>query len=161
MDPISRAPRSYVQKENLMGNKGTGGKGCETGLNTDNKVRGRYAQMAVYVNMEKPLISKENCRRLEEASTDLARMNTAPEKGSVVFVTAAETRGFGSWMLVECDIESGVKENMQYGNFDGVKVHFNSAFEGPEGVEVSMTDGVLDPEKHSAVIFKENLHSNQ
>lgn len=39
---------------------------------------------------------------MEEVSTDLARMNTAPEKGSIVFVTAAETRGFGSWMLVEC-----------------------------------------------------------
>lgn len=34
------------------------GKVAKLDLNTDNKVRGRYAQMAVYVNMEKPLISK-------------------------------------------------------------------------------------------------------
>ncbi|MBA0755693.1 hypothetical protein Gogos_020476 [Gossypium gossypioides] len=40
----------------------------------------------------------------------------------------------------ESDIESGVKENMQYGSLNGVKVHFNPAFEGPEGVEVSPKD---------------------
>ncbi|KAB2040867.1 hypothetical protein E1A91_D02G117700v1 [Gossypium mustelinum] len=27
------------------------------------------------------------------------------------------------------------------------------------GVGVQLTDGILDPDKHSAVIFKENLHS--
>ncbi|MBA0681962.1 hypothetical protein Goari_023728 [Gossypium aridum] len=29
----------------------------------------------------------------------------------------------------------------------------------PWGVGVQLTDGILDPDKHSAVIFKENLHS--
>ncbi|MBA0754413.1 hypothetical protein Gogos_022131 [Gossypium gossypioides] len=47
MDPISRAPRSYVQKENLMGNRGNGGKGCETGSQHRQQAKGRYARMAV------------------------------------------------------------------------------------------------------------------
>ncbi|MBA0772169.1 hypothetical protein Gotri_007588 [Gossypium trilobum] len=33
---------------------------------------------------------------------------------------------------------------MQYGNLDGVKVHFNPAFEGPERVEVPVIDGPKD-----------------
>ncbi|KAK5785547.1 hypothetical protein PVK06_040143 [Gossypium arboreum] len=63
--------------------------------------------------------------------------------------------------LKASDMESGAKASMNSGNFEGVKVHYNPTFKGLEGVEVSMTDGILDPRKHFAVIFKENLHSNQ
>ncbi|MBA0804902.1 hypothetical protein Gohar_004457 [Gossypium harknessii] len=46
---------------------------------------------------------------------------------------------------------------MQYGNLDGVKVHFNPAFEGPERVEVPMIDGVLDLEK--GILIKRTIET--
>ncbi|MFQ6640352.1 hypothetical protein Gotur_015801 [Gossypium turneri] len=47
------------------------------------------------------------------------------------------------------------------GILENNKVCLNPVFEGPERVEVQMTDGILDPRKHFAVTFKDNLHSNQ
>ncbi|KAK5772233.1 hypothetical protein PVK06_048513 [Gossypium arboreum] len=48
------------------------GKVVKLDLNTDNKARGRYARMVVYVNLEKPLISKVlingNIQRIEYES---------------------------------------------------------------------------------------------
>lgn len=41
-----------------MGNKGTIGKVTKLDFNTNNEVRGRFARMAVYVNLEKALISQ-------------------------------------------------------------------------------------------------------
>ncbi|TYH01463.1 hypothetical protein ES288_A09G060300v1 [Gossypium darwinii] len=50
--------------------------------------------------------------------------------------------------------------SVQANEFDGVKAHFNPTFEGPVGVGVQLSDGVLDPDKHTVVIFKENSHPN-
>ncbi|TYH52853.1 hypothetical protein ES332_D09G056800v1 [Gossypium tomentosum] len=55
---------------------------------------------------------------------------------------------------------SGLEPSMQANEFDGIKAHFNATFEGPVGVAVQLSDGVLDPDKHTAVIFKENSHAN-
>ncbi|KAK5812710.1 hypothetical protein PVK06_028148 [Gossypium arboreum] len=49
---------------------------------------------------------------------------------------------------------------MQASKFDGVKVHFNPAFKDPKEVDVQLTESILDPRKHSAVIFKENPNPN-
>ncbi|KAA3461751.1 calmodulin-binding transcription activator 3-like isoform X1 [Gossypium australe] len=98
--------------------------------------------------------------KMDKATTGPTFQNTKCQVQSKIPVNFSNIDSIASFSVLG-DIESWVKENMQYGNLDGVKVHFNPTFEGPEGVEVSMTDGVLDPEKHSAVIFKENLHSNQ
>ncbi|PPD71903.1 hypothetical protein GOBAR_DD31194 [Gossypium barbadense] len=46
---------------------------------------------------------------------------------------------------------------MQYGNLDGVKVHFNPAFEGLERVEVPMIDGVLDLGK--SILIKRTIET--
>ncbi|PPD93219.1 hypothetical protein GOBAR_DD09841 [Gossypium barbadense] len=42
-----------------------------------------------------------------------------------------------------------------------VKAHFNPAFEVSEGVEIQISEGVLDPGKYSAVSFKKNIISDQ
>lgn len=42
-----------------------------------------------------------------------------------------------------------------------MQAHFNPAFEGPKGVVVQNLEGVLNPNKHSAVIFKKNLPDKQ
>ncbi|MBA0557697.1 hypothetical protein Golob_014746 [Gossypium lobatum] len=55
---------------------------------------------------------------------------------------------------------SGLEPSMQANEFDGIKVHFSATFEGPVGVAVQLSDGVLDPDKYTVVIFKENSHPN-
>ncbi|MBA0620358.1 hypothetical protein Godav_006085 [Gossypium davidsonii] len=257
-----------------MGNRENGGKGCETRSQHRQQVRGRYARM-----VGKPLISKvsinrniqrieyeslpvvcffcgcyghfkENCRRLEEASTDLARHcpwdlmcscelcnelsfdewvarmdNEAykshkkkshkkshkveqqssppppppkkdpqdqqkcnplsnflkdynqkmlpkisvlqePEDSPTKESSSSESTledsessdvNFDLQVMATGDIESGVKENMQYGNLNGVKVHFNPAFEGTDRVEVLMIDGVLNLKK--GILIKRTIET--
>ncbi|MBA0607276.1 hypothetical protein Godav_019607 [Gossypium davidsonii] len=53
----------------------------------------------------------------------------------------------------QCDMDSGVQENIDFGNFEENKTHYNPTFEELEGIGVLITDGVLDPGKHSTVIF--------
>ncbi|MBA0804903.1 hypothetical protein Gohar_004458 [Gossypium harknessii] len=53
-----------------MGNRRNGGKGCETGSQHRQQSRGRYARMAVYVNMEKPLVSKAIGRGVDRLGKD-------------------------------------------------------------------------------------------
>ncbi|MBA0706156.1 hypothetical protein Golax_018282, partial [Gossypium laxum] len=48
------------------------------------------------------------------------------------------------------DMDSGVQENINFGNFEENKTHYNPTFEELEGIGVLITDGVLDPGKHSA-----------
>ncbi|MBA0794213.1 hypothetical protein Gohar_018563 [Gossypium harknessii] len=131
-------------------------------ISTDNKARGRYARMSLQGKLR-------------------VRKNTTSEKESVVTVTVAKTRAFRPWMLVDRKFEgpsknkgldSGLgqkstgKHAVPFVKMDkasagpGVEAHYNPTFKGPEGVKVPMTDGVLDPRKYFAVIFKENLHSN-
>ncbi|KAK5802865.1 hypothetical protein PVK06_030493 [Gossypium arboreum] len=43
---------------------------------------------------------------------------------------------------------SGLEPSVQANEFVGVKAHFNPTFEGPVGVGVQLSDGVLDPDKH-------------
>lgn len=50
------------------------------------------------------------------------------------------------------------KLTMQAEENDGIKMHFNPTFEGPMEVGVQLTDGILDPTRHSIVIFKDNSH---
>ncbi|KAA3452516.1 GroES-like zinc-binding alcohol dehydrogenase family protein [Gossypium australe] len=220
------------------------GKVVKLDLNTDNKARDRYPRMAVYVNLEKPLISKVlingNIQRIEYESLPLVcfsrgryghfkescGQNKSSKKESVDTDTTAETDSFGPWMLVEWKIRRQSRElqnlvgQSHLNNFgsviskarnrelnpksvwvekikdpqtinelgedtspdalgkrvdpsldlgsagagavDGPETHniatqvqFNLAFEGPEGAGVLMNEGVLDPGKHSAVIFKD------
>ncbi|KAK5838342.1 hypothetical protein PVK06_007071 [Gossypium arboreum] len=55
----------------------------------------------------------------------------------------------------------GVSKNITSSNLERVKAHFNPAFEMFEGVEIQIFEGVLDPEKHSAMSFKESISSDQ
>ncbi|PPD98674.1 hypothetical protein GOBAR_DD04303 [Gossypium barbadense] len=60
-------------------------------------------------------------------------------------------------------IAVGLEQPMQIHNFDGVKAHFNPTFEGLEDVDVQLIKSILDPGKHSVVIFIEipNLNSHE
>ncbi|TYI34962.1 hypothetical protein ES332_A03G044300v1 [Gossypium tomentosum] len=40
--------------------------------------------------------------------------------------------------------------------FDNIKAHFNPSFEGSESSPVPISDGGLNPEKYSAISFKDN-----
>ncbi|MBA0734213.1 hypothetical protein Gogos_018154 [Gossypium gossypioides] len=51
------------------------------------------------------------------------------------------------------DMDSGVRANINFRNFEENKAHYNPTFEELEGIGVLITDGVLDLGKHSAVIF--------
>ncbi|PPD73539.1 hypothetical protein GOBAR_DD29535 [Gossypium barbadense] len=53
-----RLTRIVLQVENSYRNKGLIGKVVKLDMNTDNRVRGRFACMAVYVNLDKPLVSQ-------------------------------------------------------------------------------------------------------
>lgn len=55
----------------------------------------------------------------------------------------------------------GVEIPMQSNNFDGIKAHINSTFEGTKEVDVQLSEGVLDLRKHSVVVFKEHPNSTE
>ncbi|MBA0823556.1 hypothetical protein Goarm_020281, partial [Gossypium armourianum] len=48
------------------------------------------------------------------------------------------------------DMDSEVQENINFGNFEENKAHYNPTFEELEGIGVLITDGVFDPGKHLA-----------
>ncbi|MBA0792608.1 hypothetical protein Gohar_017092 [Gossypium harknessii] len=53
MDSPSRSARTYVQKENPMGNRGMIRRVVKLDFNTDNGVRERFARMTVYLNLKR------------------------------------------------------------------------------------------------------------
>ncbi|MBA0712682.1 hypothetical protein Golax_011764 [Gossypium laxum] len=300
-DPIKPYPSvvmTWIRLPGLPGHKctkkilweigGMVGKVAKLDFNTDSKARGRYASMAIYINLEKPLISmvlingkdqriqyeslpvvcfscgryghiKENCGQAKEILENSARKNTTPENGIPETEPAVETDPFGPWMLVERKMRkpskdprnfgknstaekvlgsrfralnnlekgsgmnvagkdgftdslrkdknpliellqglekekleviskkggpklsnkvdqaqinkivsavkgaganaSGLEPSMQANEFDGIKAHFNATFEGPVGVAVQLSDGVLDPDKHESC-FKSTGNSH-
>ncbi|KAA3461592.1 GroES-like zinc-binding alcohol dehydrogenase family protein [Gossypium australe] len=55
LDSAPGSTWAYVQKKGFVGNRRTIGEVAKLDFNTDNKVRGRFTRMAVYVNLEKAL----------------------------------------------------------------------------------------------------------
>ncbi|KAH1047637.1 hypothetical protein J1N35_038421 [Gossypium stocksii] len=115
------------------------GKLVKLDLNTGNKVRGRYARMAIYVNLEwllifKVLINgniqqieyesllivcfsygqyghlKDSCRKVEESLATLVEGNNLLEKELLDSATMVETDLFEPWILVERRVRKQIRE---------------------------------------------------
>ncbi|KAK5838693.1 hypothetical protein PVK06_007428 [Gossypium arboreum] len=84
------------------------GKVTKLDINTDSRARGRYARIAVFVNFERPLISKILINGAVE--------NVAPSEQATVATTTTEEGKYGPWMLVEWKSRRGNLEGAKKGN---------------------------------------------
>ncbi|KAL1149450.1 hypothetical protein V6Z11_A10G191700 [Gossypium hirsutum] len=132
------------QKQILLEIEGMVGKVTKVDLNTDSKARGRYALMAVYVNLGRPLISKilinGNPQRIEHENLCMVcfkcgryghikenySSNTNPPElkrdGELMEQTfspsvAAGVEEYGPWMLVERRSRHSTLDRSKKGNF--------------------------------------------
>ncbi|KAK5813291.1 hypothetical protein PVK06_028739 [Gossypium arboreum] len=196
---------------------------------TDNRTRGRFVCLAIFINLDKPLASQvmDLCptvaldrvpTRLPEKTSVLSdctdgeaveeRRSEASIRGAEVFNNKAggfklrsvesifyddpalkANPGSGSLseaVTVAIEMEklghsdgSVHQENFRkdmvldeanrrgFSNeirgvsneriFNNIIAHFNLAFEGSKGTPITISEGVLDPGKHSAIRFKERL----
>ncbi|KAH1091601.1 hypothetical protein J1N35_018858 [Gossypium stocksii] len=137
-------PGHMYTKKILWEIGGMVGKVAKLDFNTDSKASGSHASMAIYINLEKPLISmvlingkvqriqyeslpvvcfscgryghfKENRGQAKEILENSARKNTTPENGIPETEPAVETDPFGPWMLVERKMKKPSKDPRNFG----------------------------------------------
>ncbi|KAK5802866.1 hypothetical protein PVK06_030494 [Gossypium arboreum] len=133
-------------------------------FNTDSKARGRYASMAIYINLEKLLISmvlingkvqriqyeslpvvffsccryghfKENRGQVKEILEYSARKNTTPENGIPETEPAVETDPFGPWMLVVRKMKKPSKDPQNFGKNNTIEKVLGSRFQALNNLE--------------------------
>ncbi|KAK5819061.1 hypothetical protein PVK06_024018 [Gossypium arboreum] len=73
----------------------------------------------------------------------------------------SDLMGLGVEDVNQNSLNFGATNNLISGNLERVKAHFNPAFEVSEAVDIQISEGALDPGKHSAVSFKENIIVDQ
>ncbi|MBA0869404.1 hypothetical protein Goshw_027753 [Gossypium schwendimanii] len=59
------------------------------------------------------------------------------------------------------DLSNEVQGDLNARIFENIKAHFNPAFEGSGGTFVPISDGVLDPRKHSTISFKDTSYKKE
>lgn len=59
------------------------------------------------------------------------------------------------------DSSTEIREGLNAGNFTNITAHFNPAFEKSGGVNIPITNSMLDPGKHSAISFKGITHKKE
>ncbi|PPS09940.1 hypothetical protein GOBAR_AA10716 [Gossypium barbadense] len=147
------------------------GKVVKLDMNTDNRTQGRFARMAVYVNLEEPLVSQilinGRIQKINEKVTTALGLEDAVPKQA--------------WNLMDCNAQiegmqqspgapsscsrASVAENMPKQTIDGATLHVegepsthrvNLILKGADRGEVILDVGSLDSGKHSAVVFFEN-----
>ncbi|XP_040957655.1 uncharacterized protein [Gossypium hirsutum] len=157
-------PGHMYTKKILWEIGGMVGKVAKLDFNTDSKARGRYASMAIYINLEKPLISmvlingkvqriqyeslpvvcfscgryghfKENCGQAKEILENSARKNTTPENGIPETEPAVETDPFGPWMLVERKMRKPSKDPRNFGKNSTTEEVLGSRFQALNNLE--------------------------
>ncbi|MBA0799942.1 hypothetical protein Gohar_010420 [Gossypium harknessii] len=157
-------PGHMYTKKILSEIGGMVGKVAKLDFNTDSKARGRYASMAIYINLEKPLISmvlingkvqriqyeslpvvcfscgryghfKENCGQAKEILENSARKNTTPENGIPETEPAVETDPFGPWMLVERKMRKPSKDPRNFGKNSTTEKVLGSRFQALNNLE--------------------------
>lgn len=127
---LSRLPRFFYKRKNLMEIRAMIGKVAKLDMNTNNKIRGRFARMAVYVNLDELLVSQVlingkiqkieyeflptvcfQCRRYGHVQDYCSSKNIVPisensfpvsKKSDMTVNGKDENMGnFGPWMSVE------------------------------------------------------------
>ncbi|MBA0688734.1 hypothetical protein Goari_006502, partial [Gossypium aridum] len=93
-------------------------------------------------------------------------VDLGPGKNNLNFLKDALMKGPASGHVTQMEgfalgeIPLGFETPIQAKKNDKIIAHINPAFEGPEKVEIPLTEDVLNPGKHTAVIFKDNQHLN-
>ncbi|KAK8289993.1 hypothetical protein V6Z12_D07G230300 [Gossypium hirsutum] len=101
------------------------GKVVKLDMNTDNRTRGRFAKLAVYINLEKPLVShilingrKQNNSCPFKISESLSEKEIAPPELSSELQNTnkvdveKENGNFGPWMIVEKKSRRKIREKV-------------------------------------------------
>ncbi|MBA0877889.1 hypothetical protein Goshw_010630 [Gossypium schwendimanii] len=84
------------------------GKVVKLDMNTDSRTRGRFARLAVYVDLEKPLNSETPSEK-ENTSSEMAS-----EFQNTTKVDAEKEHGnFGPWMIIEKKSRRKIRDNTQ------------------------------------------------
>ncbi|PPD88378.1 hypothetical protein GOBAR_DD14689 [Gossypium barbadense] len=106
-------PGHLYKKRILWEISGMVGKIAKLDFNTDSKARGKYARMAVYVNLGKPLLSQVlingNIQRIEYESLPVAKevvttpvgKNLTADMAMADAGTVVDEGPFGPWMIME------------------------------------------------------------
>ncbi|KAK5771113.1 hypothetical protein PVK06_047288 [Gossypium arboreum] len=136
-------PSHFYKKQILMEIGGLIGKVTKLDTNTDSRARGRYARMAVLVNLGRPLVSKifingnpqrieyenlpvvcfncgcyghtkESCSMITQRSGENEKSESSGHDSSTNVVAGEEA--YGPWMLVERKSKRGNLEGSKKGN---------------------------------------------
>ncbi|MBA0772424.1 hypothetical protein Gotri_007797 [Gossypium trilobum] len=93
-------------------------------------------------------------------------VDLGPGKNYLDFLKGALMKGPASGHVTQMEgfalgeILLGFETPIQAKKNEKIIAHINPTFEGPEKVEIPLTEDVLNPGKHTAVIFKDNKHLN-
>ncbi|MBA0568324.1 hypothetical protein Golob_005827 [Gossypium lobatum] len=131
---------------------------------TDSKARGRYACMAIYVNLGRPLVSKifinGSLQRIEyenlpearnpKTNTHLKDHNKVGLKLGLVPQVPSPANQQNGFVAdhVKMDTLISFQKQAEY------VVHFNPTFEESSFVNVAVKEGVLEAKNHLAVVLK-------
>ncbi|MBA0837802.1 hypothetical protein Goarm_009923, partial [Gossypium armourianum] len=173
---LSQGPWSSqppIQKADPHGDWGNGRKSNKLDFNIDSRARGRIANMVVYVNLRKPLISKlfingnlqkieyENllvlcfsCERYghnKESCLNTTHL-TKPVKEVESTIQASPNsttvrgKNYGPWMLVEQQTRCVTPEGNKKGNSISEEKIMGSRFQSLAGLKANSTDESLNKE---------------
>ncbi|MBA0700617.1 hypothetical protein Goari_022896 [Gossypium aridum] len=88
------------------------GKVVKLDMNTDSRTRGRFARLAVYVDLEKPLVSHILINGRNEKENTPSEMSS--EIQNTIKVGAEKEYGnFKPWMIVEKKSRQKIRDNVQ------------------------------------------------
>ncbi|KAK5839844.1 hypothetical protein PVK06_008687 [Gossypium arboreum] len=169
----------YLYKHKILADIGeTVGKVVKLDMNIVSRARGRFTRMAVYVNLEKPLVSKIlingrsqkveyeslpticfHCRRghFDFSSPRYVRSQV---QGPVVQQSFA-VPGSSSQTPATTTMQNGSDVEMTLQIESGSSTCFSVlTSDEREREEVAVEVGILDSGKHSAVVFTENKNDN-
>ncbi|MBA0864015.1 hypothetical protein Goshw_028683, partial [Gossypium schwendimanii] len=123
------------------------GKVTKLDFNTDSRPRGRYARMAFYVNLGRPLISKilinGNPQRIEYKNLHVKGKTS--EITSVILVVAREG-DYGPWMLVERKTRRDTLDGIKKGNNIKGEKNMGSRYQSLIDLEMIATEEEMNKE---------------
>ncbi|KAK5832930.1 hypothetical protein PVK06_016738 [Gossypium arboreum] len=97
--------------------------------------------------------------------TGAGRFSGRPGKEMDTNFLSGEQAGSNKNMVlddVNCENSSNeIRGVLNNGNFNNIVAHVNQAFEDSGGTIVTISKDVLDPEKHSAITFKDSTHKKE
>ncbi|PPS07032.1 hypothetical protein GOBAR_AA13604 [Gossypium barbadense] len=149
------------------------GKVIKLDMNTDSRARGRFARMAVYVDLEKPLVSQILINEILVSM--VKRKMTSKSRNTIVDGSEKNDENYGPWMIIERKSRQKFRENML--NSLGLQSETNaemglyiecevstfqakSKIDGRDRNEVVVEVESFDSGKHSVVVFNESKNSN-